>query len=184
STVGVVVLEEEYHRFVPYLDSADKIDLSGLLLENDAVLGIAAHRQYYRFIDSLVDSYAGQDQVYVRSGEDISSGLFQMLVHRRIDYTLMFPWEASYTRHSLAYEDRDIRFIPVQNVPEYVFAVMAAPRNEWGRNIIKIANKRILEVRNTSKYHRINEYWLSEAERERYRGFIREYYTLEEKYWE
>jgi uncharacterized protein (TIGR02285 family) len=166
---AAIVLKSRLAEFQPHLDAKGRLSLDAAL-RSALRLGIAAGRSYSGAIDEALQRNTQRPNVFRRKGEDISAGLLRMLTTRRIDYTLQFPWEASYVARTLGLpETQQIVSLPIQGMPDYVTAGGASPRNDRGRRGVAIMNEAILGMRDTPQNHELKEFWLDENSRQLYR---------------
>jgi uncharacterized protein (TIGR02285 family) len=172
---GVVIESRDYHRFVPFLNREARLELGTLLADEKFKLGVAASRNYGGVIDQLLGAQLGNPRIFRRPGLDMGTGLLRMLFSDRIDYTLMYPWEAMYVARSLGRE-RDLVSLPVEGMPEYILGVGACPKSEEGVRVVALVNAAFLGFRNTPEYHALKEYWLDERSKALYRKYVQQYF--------
>lgn len=174
-TVGVIIKKNSYDKFAPFINEHGCIELEDVLTQSTLRLGLASERPYTGIIDKILRAQKENTNISYRSGQDISKGLFLMLMHGRFDYTILFPWEARYIQETLE-EETEFMSIPVQGMPPYVPAYAGVPKNEWGQAIIAILNPLFESFRNTPDYHEYKEFWLDDNSKAFYREYVKEYY--------
>jgi uncharacterized protein (TIGR02285 family) len=176
---GVVIRKSDLARFRRFMTAGGRVALEALLRERELKLGITAGRYYTGIIDTLLGPYQGKPQIFEHYARDAGSGLVRMLLGGRLDYTLLFPWEATYLA-TLEGKPQALATLPVEGMSDYVLAVGACPKTAWGKQVIAIANLAIRAVRTTAEYQRVKEHWLDEESLVLYRKYLKEYLEREQ----
>jgi len=153
---GITVRREALARFGP---SGTAVSLATLLGDESLRLGVAAGRSYGAGIDAALAAVEGQPQVYVRQGEDLYESLVQMLVRGRLDYVLGYPYEARYVARTLGLGDAIVN-LPLVEAPDYTFAHVVCPKNDWGRALVGRIDAVLRRERPTDAYRAAIERWL------------------------
>jgi uncharacterized protein (TIGR02285 family) len=171
---GVVIRKSDLGRFQRFATAAGRVSLDALLRESELKLGITAGRLYTGIMDTLLNAHLGETHIFPRYSQDGASGLVRMLLSGRVDYTLLFPWEAMYLAR-LEGKPQEVATFAVDGMADYVLSASACPKTAWGQQVIAIANTAIRAVRTTPEYTLVKEYWLDEAARVLYRKYLTEY---------
>jgi uncharacterized protein (TIGR02285 family) len=172
---AVLILKSRLAEFQPFLDAQGRISLELALAQSALRLGVSSGRGYSGVIDEVLLKHPDSPNIFRRKGEDIGTGLLRRLASRRIDYTILFPWEASYIARMMDLPPEQFMGLPIQGMVDYVMAGGACPKNDWGKQIIAIMNAAIERVRDTPENHAIKEYWLDENSRRLYREHWKAY---------
>lgn len=166
-------------KFQPYLDKNAKLELYRLLENTNLRLGISNGRKYSGGIDEIIEPFKGADNVSIRSGEDVFKGLLNMLLLKRIDYTIAYPIEASYfLKGKTDFDEIQIYFI-AENKIDFTLGHVGCPKTEWGEKIINSVNHILKAHRQTPEYLGFYEYWLNDETIPIYRKMVRDYFDTE-----
>ncbi|WP_459874099.1 hypothetical protein, partial [Endothiovibrio diazotrophicus] len=92
--VQLVYRAEDAARFQTFGSPAS---LNTILEDPTLVLGVSERMSYGEGVDQAVAAHRDQPNVFLRSGRDVGLGLHEMLIKRRIDYTVNYPWAATFT---------------------------------------------------------------------------------------
>jgi len=156
---GVVFKEDDFKKFQPYINDEQFISIKKLLNNQSLVVGIADGRRYSGGIDKNLFQHQRQSNVHLRSGSNVFTDLLNMLDRNRIDYLFGFPEELEYYT-SLGVLQHKMRFVPVQEMPQYEQSYIACSKNTWGEQVIADINILLKKYRSTSEYLRFYEFWL------------------------
>jgi len=97
--IGIITLQSLAPGFNAYRNQDGLVSLKKAANDSNHPLGIAFARVYGGNIDKVINSGAAK-RLVVRSGGDISEGLYDMLQQGRIDYLLGYAVEESSLFHS------------------------------------------------------------------------------------
>ena len=162
---GITIRRDLLDRF----GGGGPVSLERLLGDSSLKLGVAAGRAYGPTLDPLLERLGGS-QVHARSGDDIYRSLFQMLVRKRLDYVLGYPYEANFVAQSLGEAGTIVNLPLTETAAIYTLAHVVCPRNDWGRKVIGEIDEILRRERPTERYRRIFERWLDSAQLPAYRS--------------
>ncbi len=110
-----------------------------------------------------------------------TKNILKMVQSGRVDYAIEYPFVVDYVlRKADPGADSRLGSIRIQELPGYVTASIAAPRNAWGIQIIGDVNRVLGQLKQTKDYLRIHQMWHSDPkERERIREIYREVFHVE-----
>lgn len=171
---GIILKETTYSEIKKYLNNNGELDLEKLLL-SDPKIGISKGRVYGEAVDTILAKHKNNDSVYERSGTDIFKGLIKMMLAGRIDMVLGYPQEFKYVAKEIGNKE-SIMYLPVKGMPDYLPVYIGAPKNAWGKAIIKKINSILLEKRHTEEYLKFYEDWIYENSIPRYRQVAKQVY--------
>jgi len=149
-------------RFIPFLNSEGSLDIDALCASGDFKIGIAAGRVYKGILDTLIHKYKTSGVFHERKGMK-QSGLLAMLHKGRIDAAFGYPVEIKYA----GYADSMIS-LRVSGAPTCLASYLGAPKNRWGRDLMKKINTIIADQSSLKTYIKYYEYWLDEGDRRHY----------------
>lgn len=133
----------------------------GSFIETDK-LGISLSRSYGATVDAALRQIMPNDNVFIDSSDKLFENLAKMLLLKRIDGVLGFPFEAMFNAKTSQSADR-IAIIPITETEQYVIGRIAAPKTEWGRKMISRVNEILLHHRPEPSYRQAFERWLPPA---------------------
>ncbi|WP_413582298.1 hypothetical protein [Bdellovibrio sp. HCB288] len=84
----------------------------------------------------------------------------QMLHTGRIQYTLGYPFEAFYY-NKLLKSPGSVEYLPLKDNGDFVYVVVACPKNEWGKNVIESVNLVLNNSKVLDEIRRGVDRWLS-----------------------
>ena len=171
---GVVIQNHQLNKFRPYMNDEGLFILEKAITQSDLKLGISTERAYGGIIDEILLENNNHENVYINYYEE-DAHLYKMLQAGRIDYTIAYPMEAQYFAKKIKNGEKLV-CLQIEGMPEYYFGYVGAPKNEWGKGIIKKINTILKENRNTTEYHAAYEYWLDENSIKRYRKYVKDVY--------
>lgn len=88
--------------------------------------------------------------------------LIRMIISDRIHYTIEYPFVVEYMVKTYRLPDDILGSIRIEELPRYVVGHVAAPRNNWGINMINEINPVIDKLTKTRQYIEINKMWHSD----------------------
>lgn len=151
------------------LGPADQpIDLAALLKRADLVAGIISERSFAPNIDLLLGRYGKSRNVVMRPMK--ASRMFEMLLNGEIDYTILFPHEATYLAGQLG-TDAPLAIRAIAGTPPYIVTHVACTRGAWGEAVIRRIDGVLAGQRTTPEYRAYSERWYGEEDRQLIRRF-------------
>jgi len=173
---GIVFKEDDLMKFKPYINKDEFISIKKLLKNQSLVVGIADGRNYSGGINKYLFLYQHQSNIHLRSGTNVFTDLLNMLDRNRIDYLFGFPEELEYYS-SLGVLQHKMRFVPVQEMPQYEQSYIACSKNIWGEKVIDDINILLAKYRSTSEYLRFYEFWLDFDSKRRHHQLSKEVFN-------
>ena len=150
------------------LGVSDSVSLSSLLKNKHVTGGVVADRAYGKGIDDVIADSRGEGALYSQRGSNQGISLFRMVLEKRLDYMIEYPWVAAYFEHLMKRQGETVS-IQIAEAAPYAFAHVACPKNEWGRTVIGKINRVLAEGRPTREYREIVELWQGEQGKARIR---------------
>ncbi|MBT3368084.1 MAG: TIGR02285 family protein [Nitrospina sp.] len=171
--VQIVIRREDKKLF----ETSGMPSLEDLLRNKSLKLGLSSKMAYGKKIDSLVEKHKAKANIFFRHGDDIAKSLLRMLLKKRIDYTIAYPWMVEYM---LKPEQVDkITFIPAKETQVPIMHHVMCSKTDWGLRVIEKINAILKKERPTKEYRSIFERWLPKSEIEGYRqAYDREFLSI------
>lgn len=122
------------------------------IIDNKALKGgFVRRRSYTHAVDTILRAHEEDDHLYFHTSQNINKELVYMLIAGRIDYTLEYPWMASYIARDRNYHEA-FATIELTELKPYVMGHFYCPDTPWGREVIKQINAILLQARPTQQY--------------------------------
>jgi len=151
------------------------IRLSELLAKNEYLLGYPDGRKFGE-LQPILESFAGSDSYRVlRTGDNASLAILDMIRVNRIQYTIDYPILIEYDRMMSGSE---MAFIPIEEVSgTQILGAIGCTKNEWGSEMVNTLNAALSKVHQDTAflstlatyYSEIPEYF------ESYQTLVREF---------
>jgi uncharacterized protein (TIGR02285 family) len=155
------------HRIIMTRATIDKIGnpetvfLSDFLKENSVRGIIEQKRSYSPKLDDILKAYEESGN-FQRKALEVKH-ILKMLLSGRIDYTIEYPFVANYLAKTIDLgREIPLGSILIGELPRYVTACIAAPKNDWGVKVISDVNRVIREIKLTDRYRQIHKMWHSD----------------------
>ena len=161
---GVTILRDDLARF----GGGGPVSLAKLLENRQLKVAVAVGRSYGPALDALLERHKSSPHVYWRRDADIYGALFDMLVKGSVDYVIGYPYEARYTAGQRGVGDRVVS-LALTETPEYTFAHVVCPKNEWGQRVIAAVDAALRAERARPEYRQAIERWLDAGLLEEFR---------------
>jgi len=148
------------------------ISAAELFQRQDLILGLAKDNSFYVHLSPwLSDSHA--ENHAVRLGSRLAlSNLHRMLMSKRIDYMLEYPWVIGYFDKILIQQGRYLRdpivSLPFREMPQFAKAYISCTNNAEGRRLIEQINHWLEKNINTDQFRAHVGVWLDKESRKRF----------------
>jgi uncharacterized protein (TIGR02285 family) len=162
---GITVRRDTLARFG---GAGRPVSLARLLDDRTLRVAVAVGRSYGPALDALLEKHKASPHVYWRRGDDIYESLFDMLAKGSVDYVIGYPYEAFYVAKKRGMADR-VANLPLVELPEYTFAHVVCPKNEWGQRVVAAVDAALATERTRPEYRQAIERWLDPATLEEFR---------------
>ncbi len=115
-------------------------------------------------LDHIIFKYKNNKNIYVRTGINIFTRLFDMLENRRVDFIIALPYEVKYHMKMNRKNLEDIKTIEIEELKEekLMYAYVGVTKNEWGKKLISKVNIILEKERKKESYFNIFSEWLDE----------------------
>jgi uncharacterized protein (TIGR02285 family) len=172
---GIIASERGREKLQPHMDENGRISLISLLKDGSITLGISTGRKYSDGLDEILQLFEGQNNLLVRSGEDVFEGLMMMMQMGRIDCLLGYPIEAAYfVKNTKGVSD--FVYIPVkESTIPFTVGYIGCSNTNWGRDVIGKIDEIIKERRKTDFIDFYGQ-WLDDGSRDMHRKMATEYF--------
>jgi uncharacterized protein (TIGR02285 family) len=172
--VGMITLRSKMARFDAYRSVSGQVSLGKILADGIQQLGIAAGRAYGGNINATLDAPTLNDKhLVVRSGTDISAGLYDMLQRGRIDYQLGYAVEELHLFRSHPNQKPTV-FIPLEEAGDMHEMYFACAKTPWGKEMVERMNRQFESKAFQRKMQANYEHWLNPEALKLYRASLKE----------
>ncbi len=144
--VGVFIRRNNLDKFKPFLTAEGEIDLRAVVADGGFKSLMSSGRAYdgliIKDLTGLLKSGVKSGVVSDMEGYSIETAV-QFLLKSRIDFLIEFPLHVKF---SLKEQIKEVLFLPIaadlelKDNHNFALAAMAAPRNEWGKDIMSKLN--------------------------------------------
>jgi uncharacterized protein (TIGR02285 family) len=172
---GIITSDRSRSKLAPHITADGQISLLSLLKDDKITVGISIGRLYSGGIDEILRQFEGQENLLIRSGNDVFRGLINMMSIGRIDCLLGYPVEAGYFVRENN-QINDFIYYPIQESNEpFTVGHIGCPNNDWGRKVIGRINAIVKEHRDKEFVQFYGE-WLDDSTRVVHRKMALEFY--------
>ncbi len=173
---GIIFNKADRNKFASYIDKNGIISLKRIIDDGNLKLGISHGRSYKKEIDQIIDKVRKSEHVVEQAGQDVFQGLLYMLRKGRVDYILGYPHEAQYIASKMGKAEYFSFHTMAEIAKPYTIAYVGCPKNQWGKAVIKAANKIIKEIRVTPEFLGFYESYLDEDSKKAYKKMAQDYF--------
>lgn len=147
------------------------VSLQALLESGNYVIGRSNNRSYGVPVDSTLDTYGNDNNIFAFEGPDLSQNLFKMLIAGRINALPALPEEAMYLAETLGFKNEIMTLSVSENQGDYspLLTYVACSKTEWGKKVIDDINQVLLQERPSDRYRAAYERWLDSSSIDNYR---------------
>lgn len=168
--LGIITLKKTRPQFNGNVVSLDKV-----MQNKKLVFGQPQGRGYGKKLDTIVEKYRGNENFMVRGAADSTTGIMNMILRGRVDYTFDYPYVMSIFEKEFDKQGQ-FAFIPIkENQGVGVIGAISCSRSDWGKRVIGDMNKAIIKARTLPRHRKILNEWLIPEGREQ------EYWALYEE---
>lgn len=169
---AILIRKEDAER----LFSGQKtISVTELFARRDLRLGLLQDQNYYVQIDRWLKDSDARKQALQLSNKQPVSALYHLLLNRRIDYMLEYPWVGGYIKRLMAQEGKrreEIVSLAIEEISQFIPAYIACTNNKEGRDLIQKINHWLLQQRSREVFRQHIALWLDDNSRQQ---FLRAY---------
>lgn len=179
--VGIITLKSRAAEFDAYRNEHGLVSLAKVRTDSPLQMGIAFGRAYGGTIDKILEPQlsATPKNLLIRSGTDISDGLYGMLQRGRIDYQLGYPVEETHLSRSHPGQKATV-FMPIEEAGALHNMYFSCARSPWGERMIARMNRHFESKPLQRKLQKNYERWLSPEALKIYRSWLKQAPPLEE----
>ena len=152
--IALIVRQEDSAKWPTAITLQDFIEGSRL--------GISRSRSYGPAVDAVLNDFKEHGNLFIDSSDRLFENLMKMLLLQRIDGVLGYPFEAMFNARMTGAADR-IAVIPIAEGGQYLIGRIAAPRTDWGAEMIVRVNEILLRKRPDPSYREAFTRWLPTA---------------------
>lgn len=158
--VALVTTQAKAGKFKEFLYEDKSISIKDLLQNHHELkLGIINKRSYTRALDSIIRHHLDNENVFVRTAEDLGGGLLKMLAFQWIDYTIEYPHVVTYSAQEKGLDMTPV-FIPIHEIGEKtLYGHVICSNSNFGKKVIDDVN--VVLRSNMSDVLTIVEKWFS-----------------------
>lgn len=147
----IIVKQEKYKDFLPYIDNQGYIDLVKLLADDKLLLGVSAGRVYHESLTDLLNKAPKLDSTFGLNSLELQ---LKKLSSNRISAIIEYPEVVQY-----ALNDKKIKLdfvaIPIKGIEPYNLVRFSFPKTTWGEQMINVINNEISKYTNTKEYENL-----------------------------
>ncbi len=147
----VIISEDKYENFKPYLDSQGFIDLEQIIKNDNFVIGVEASRIYHESYKELINKSPNIDKTF---GVNSTELLLKKLSSNRINLMIEYPEVVQYIVN-----DKKIKLdyvaIPIKGIEPYNLVRFSFPKTKWGAEMTNTMNNLISIYINTKDYENL-----------------------------
>ncbi len=149
------------------LKSPEQLSLHSILKDSNYVLGTSNGRKYSQEIQQILEDKTNRSSVNVFSQGNVSRSLLQMLDAGRIDFTLLYPEEASYLAIN---ENRKSKIItvPLTETEMLSYSWPVVTKNAKGEKLASEITEALIKIRRQRKYRDLYKAWVSTNNHKKY----------------
>lgn len=107
----IITTKEKYEKFV----LGEIVNLEMLLKNQKIKFGIS-DRAYGMVLEPIISKYKNNKNIYMRTGINIFTRLFDMLENRRVDFIIALPYEFKYNMKINGKSSEDIKIIEIEEL--------------------------------------------------------------------
>lgn len=138
------------------LKNPESMSMKDLLRDSRFKGVFTIKRSYNTQVDDLIKKYQTNIEIIpIRS-----ANIIQMLLTERTDYTIEYPFIASYLAGQ--YQDEyttKLGSIGIKELPGFSIGHLACTKNDWGKKVIKDFNSVLKRVKSMPEYLEIMQMW-------------------------
>ena len=168
---GFIYPKKDRDKYTPYILDDGTLDLEALCRSHTFNIAINTGRSYYGLLDEIIKRHREEGVFYARSTID-HYGIFEMVVHKRVDAALGFPVEIKFAGF-----EQELDFLHVSKMPTMTPVFFGAAKNEFGIETINILNTILADDDIINKFGEFYKYWLSEDKKTEYDIIRSRYYS-------
>ena len=161
--VQLVFRAEDADKFSKFGSPAS---LLAVIRDQPLILGVSDRMSYGKKIDAIVAAHSSRPNVFLRKGKDVGLGLHEMLLKRRIDYTVNYPWAATYTAGPD--QAHKLKFLPFDEAGQQPVHHVICTKNDLGKRIIDDVDKRLRDPELTRQRREYILRWLPDEGKEEF----------------
>jgi uncharacterized protein (TIGR02285 family) len=152
------------------------VHLTDILKNHKFIVGRSKNRSYGIEVDTTLNTYGDDKNIFVYEGPELTLNLFKMLLAGRIDALSGLPEEAMYLAEMMGIQDRIMTLNIAENLVnnDASLTYVACSKNEWGRKTIEDINVVLRAQRPTESYRAAYERWLDPSSIAGYRKLYKE----------
>ncbi|BHH84139.1 hypothetical protein LA52FAK_24280 [Desulforhopalus sp. 52FAK] len=152
------------------------VSLQQLLESNQITIGRSNNRSYGVLVDTVLNNYGNEKNIFSFEGAELSLNLFKMLIAGRIDALAGLPEEAMYLAETLGFKDEIMTLNISENQSNHSASLtyVACSKTDWGKNTIDKINDVLIKERPTSEYRAAYERWLDPSSINNYRKLYKD----------
>lgn len=172
----IIVRAEDWDKFGRMTNQAGALSLARLLATDGLRLGYSEGRSYSPPVNAVLKEKANKKNSYSSASADLLRALLKMTAHKRVDYTIGYPFEITYLVRQMDLKQSFVSY-PIAESAETYVAHVGCPNNEWGRKIIAAINPAIERLRVDKKLYGAYMDWVDEPTGRQYENQVLRRFT-------
>lgn len=155
----LVIRAKDYPVFLKYMDENQTVSLENLLGQDGLKMGVEANRRFGKDLDMIFDKNSKNSNIIVRNSSN-TDGLVTMLLRKRFDYLVEYPWSITFTMKSMGQNPELLKTLELKESGGFSIGHAVAPKTPWGKKVIEEINEILKKHRPTDEYREFMERWL------------------------
>lgn len=154
--IQLAMRQETYEEF----NKPEQLSLEALLKNTKYVLGISSGRNYSEEVQQILTKDAYRQNIQYITQGNVTQSLLQMLDAKRIDFTLLYPEEASYLSKNDHLKNK-IMTVSLKEIDQFSFSWPVVTRNLKGELLASEITKVLLKIRQKKKFRELYMSYIS-----------------------
>ena len=146
-----------------HLAEGNTIDLKRLLERHEFYFSLIKERSYGQAVDDKIGQHLSDSQSQLLASTELST-VFNMVLKKRVDFTIAFPFELNYFIEKNGIGQNQFASYFIKDIPNFSLGYVACPKNEWGKSVIKKVNKVLSKTKLENSYKRAVTAWWGEEQ--------------------
>ncbi len=145
--IHIFIRKEDYSIF----GGRGTVSLENILRNHKLKFGYPSARSFGAEIDSIINAHSKQDNVYNSYSSEVAEQPLNLLIDKRIDYTIGGYFAMKMAAQKQGVEDK-IFSIKIHEKQDYLVLYVVCPKNDWGKAMVSKINNILRKEIPTKRY--------------------------------